>query len=62
MEWMKPRIKSIIWNKRKQTNKQANKKQTNQNNKKKKESKNKNKTRIVSAASGTTSSIPTFTS
>ena len=60
--WMKPRIKSIIWNTRKQTNKQANKKQTNQNNKKKKESKNKNKTRIVSAASGTTSSISTFPS
>ena len=47
---MKPRFKSVIWNIRKQ-------KTPNQNNKKKKESR---KIRIVSAASGTTSSVPTF--
>ena len=52
VEEMKSRMESMIWNIRKQ-------KTTNQNNKKKKESKI---IRIVQAASGTTSSIPTFAS
>ena len=47
--WMNLRIKSMIWNIRKQ--------KTPNQNKKKKESR---KIRIVSAASGTTSSVPTF--
>ena len=51
MECMKPKIKSMIWNIKKQ-------KTTNQN-KKKKQSK---RVRIVKAASGTTSRSPTFTS
>ena len=41
VEWMKPRIKSIMWNIRKQ-------KTANQNNKKKKESKNKNEDSVRS--------------
>ena len=48
---MKPRIKSMIWNIRKQ-------KTINQNNKKKESKKN---VKIVYAASGTTSRGPTFT-
>ena len=60
VEWIKLRIKSKIWNIRKQkkTPKQKTKR-ANQNNKKKKESK---KTRIVYATSGTTSRGPSFTS
>ena len=52
MEWMKPRIKSMIWNIRKQ-------KTTNQNKKKKVPPP---PIRIVQGASGTTSSDPTSTS
>ena len=48
---MKPRIKSMLYNIRKQ-------KTTKQNKKKKKESKKK----IVQATSGATSSVPTFAS
>ena len=51
IEWMKSRIKSMIWNIRKQ-------KTTNQNNKNK-ESK---KMSIVDEAPGSTSSVPTFSS
>ena len=47
---MKPRIKSMIWNIKKN-------KTFNQNSKKKKESK---KVRIGERASGTTSNVPTF--
>ena len=50
MEWIKLRIKSIMWNIRK-------KKKFNKNGKKKKESK---KARIGYGASGTTSNVPTF--
>ena len=51
MEWMKPKIKSMIWNIRKP-------KTTNQNNKKKKRIQN-NEDSI--SASGTTSGTQTFT-
>ena len=53
VEWMKPRIKSMICNIRKQ-------KTTNQNNKKKKESKRTPQNKNTIAASGTTSEGPTF--
>ena len=55
MEWMKPRIKEVIWNLRK-------KKTFNQNSKKKKESKKKQQLKIGQGASGTTSFIPTLES
>ena len=51
VEWMKPRINSMIWNIRK-------KKTFNQKNKKKKES----KLRIGLGASGITSNVSTFSS
>ena len=53
VQWMKPRIESMIWNIRKQ-------KTTNQNNKKKKESKRTPQNKNTIAASGTTSEGPTF--